>query len=372
MMPFFLRLVAVFTCLGISAAAAAPQFPPDYDVGDNSVRGGEIGERVTLQLTPYNAGEKLFENDRFTVYERINALSSNVTTYGDPICAIQKPGEEYEGFGSAVVVVMNLARDEPITRRMLWDEVRPVLSRIVHDEGRCPRAHGINAHVFIKGWDVAGNGEAYIPELFQLPRIQLEPVTQQDVALGFNHRNTRAFDAINAVVSEGIMSAYFAFARGKHPNCDKPSGWQGIGCVFETFAPVYWGAPERLEYFSRMDRSITAGRGKTREALRRQAEAIGKEYEARYATFDGHLDGIRQRIKRDEYVRLQKALRHKVVQRYYEIMRQVNALIEEKGMAPFLIAALGSAGSGSTGGICGVRSGSLMNRCTEDFLLLVY
>ena len=44
--------------------------PAGFDIGQNSVRGGELGKTTMLQITPYNAGKKLYEDDALTLYER--------------------------------------------------------------------------------------------------------------------------------------------------------------------------------------------------------------------------------------------------------------------------------------------------------------
>lgn len=362
------RFLLLLASLGATASAQV-SFPDGYDVGENSVRGGEIGESLTLEITPYNAGRKLFENERFTIYERVNYLATDVRTYGDPLCMISKPGDEYQYQSSRVVVVLNIERDEAITRRMLWDEVRPVIS----DLGlkHCPEAHGIVAHIYVKGWDVAASGQAYMPEAIPLPKVQLEPVTESDLKLGFNHRNTRAYDAIHGVVSDGILTANFAFPRGPSHFCGGPGG-NGVGCTFDTFAPVYLGAPEQMLAYSLTSRALSAGMASQREAMRLRRDQVVAEYEGRYTSFDGYVKGVAYRIERDEYVRRRKALRQKQMDAFYKAMSQAMDVIEERGWGPSLFNWVGGGGSGGNRTVCGARANSVMDSCTEDFLFLVY
>ncbi|MCQ8185860.1 hypothetical protein [Parvularcula maris] len=164
----FLTSVVISVALAwlCSDDAKAQPFPPGFDVRNNAVRGADFGEASEVRIVPYNAGETLFENERFAVRERINFLSTDLQTHGDAICTITKPGERYEYQASRLVVIVKAERDEPITREFLWNEVRPVLRRLVHEEGHCPMAHGITAHIYLEGWDVSANGVPYIPEAF--------------------------------------------------------------------------------------------------------------------------------------------------------------------------------------------------------------
>jgi len=355
--------------LFISEGRAQPSLPAGFDLGGNSMRGGEIGESVTLQITPYNAGKKLFESELFSVYERINLLSSDHKTYGDPICAISKPGEQYEYYRTNMVVVMNLERDKPISRRLLWDEVRPVLSKLSLE--LCPQASGVNAHVFTKGWDVTGTGQVFMPEAIPLPRVKLRELTESDVATPYNFRNNRAVETINAIVSEGILSAYFAFPRGANHNCGN-SGKTGQGCSFETFAPVYWGAPDRMLAFSLTGRSLSAGMASQREAMRRRRNQVLEEYEQRYTTFNGFEQGVAYRVVRDEKVRRRKESHAKAMEAYYKALSEAMDLIEKQGIGPSIFKRIAGSGGSSNRTLCSARANSLMDSCTEDFLFLVY
>tara|TARA_R110002049_G_scaffold304349_3_gene499474 strand:- start:764 stop:1873 length:1110 start_codon:yes stop_codon:yes gene_type:complete len=367
-----LRILLSF-CLSVpllvSPASATPELPAGFDIGENSIRGGEIGEEVTLQITPYNAGRKLYESPLFSVYERINSLSSDYVTYGDPICSVSKPGEQYQYFSSIMVVVMNMGRDEPITRQLLWDEVRPVVSRLALEI--CPRAKGVNAHIFIKGWDVTGEGDVFMPEAVPLPRVQLRALTQSDVSNQFNFRNNRAVEVINALVSQGILSAYFAFGHGDNQDCTR-DGSPGQACTYETFAPVYWGAPQKMEVFSLTGRSLSAGMASQREAMRRKRDQVMSEYEQRYTTFDGFAQGVAYRIERDERVRQSAVLRDKAMQAWYTALSEGMKRAEERGWGPSFFHWIGSNNGGSGNKtLCSARANSVMDSCTEDFLFLV-
>lgn len=359
-----LAILSYLSAALFSAAAQTPAMPAGFDIGQNSVRGGGLGEKAALQITPYNAGKKLYEDDMLTLYERINYLSTDLKAYGDPICYVTKPGEEYEYYSSHVVAVLNIDRSTPITREMLWQKVRPAIEQTVIGSA-CRQAKGVMAHVYVRGFDVAADGQVYMPEGVPLPRVELRPLTEKDISLGKNFRNGEAFDIIHGVVSEGILTAHFAFENG--PNHDCSADWNQENCLFEVFTPVHWGAPDRMQawtlnsqYARWLDESYKIGRDK-----------VLAEYEARYASLNGFAEGIDYRIKRDESVRLRKALREEYMQAYYEAMRSANDYIEEHGIGPVLFAAFATSGS-YTGGVCGVRTNSVMNSCTEDFLFNHY
>jgi hypothetical protein len=142
--------------------------------------------------------------------------------------------------------------------------------------------------------------------------------------------------------------------------------------VFETFAPVYWGAPERMLVYSLTSRSLTAGMASQREAMWRQRDQVMAEYEQRYTTFDGYEAGVAYRIQRDEYVRKQKALRNERMQAFYKAMSQAMDKIEDEGWGPSIFKWIGGSGGGGNRTICGARANSVMDSCTEDFLFLVY
>jgi hypothetical protein len=360
----FLIMLCCLSAVLFSAAAQTPAMPAGFDIGQNSVRGGELGKTTMLQITPYNAGKKLYEDDALTLYERINYLSTNLKAYGDPVCFVTKPGEEHEYYSSHVVAVLNIDRSTSITRELLWQKVRPAIEQAVIGSA-CRQAKGVMAHVYVRGFDVAADGQVYVPEGVPLPRVELRPLTEKDISRGNNFRNGEAFDIIHGVVSEGILTAHFAFENGPNHGCS--TDWNQENCLFEVFTPIYWGAPDRMQAWSLnsqyarwLDRSYKTRRDK-----------VLAEYETRYASLDGFAVGIAYRVKRDESMRLRKALREEYMQAYYEAMRAASDYIEEHGLGPVAIAAFASSGSYS-GGVCGVRTNSMMDSCTEDYLFNHY
>jgi len=339
MVRTFFALFAAAMMMTQPAAAqmpdAFPDMPAGFDIRGNGVRGGEIGEPLSLKITPYNAGKELFRNDRFTVYERINLLEARLTTYGDPICTVDKPGKEYQRFHSRVVVVFNVAHDARITEDMLWDEVRPVLSDVIHPE-ICPQANMITAHVYAKNWDRTAAGQVYRPEFAPMPVVQLrvkEPLTDFEISSNIDQRNNAAYEVIQEIVSEGILVAHFQYEVAGYHGCDKT--WTMGGCTRETFAPLYWGAPDQMAVWSLTDRMLgDLSRGLSPaelDAYKTTLARMRSEY-AQYTSFDGYARGFDARMKVNERARAHNAARREALDAFNEMLKEGWKILEEKGL----------------------------------------
>ncbi|WP_084399878.1 hypothetical protein [Henriciella aquimarina] len=320
-------------------ANGGPDMPAGFDIRSNAVRGGEVGEPLSLKITPYNAGRELFSNDRFTVYERINFLDTSLTRYGDAICTVDKPGTKYQRFHSRVVVVFNVAHDERITEDMLWDEVRPVLSDVIHPE-ICPRANMITAHVYAKNWDRTAAGQIYRPEFAPMPVVQLPPkqkLTDFETSSNLDKRNSVAYDVIQEIVSEGILVAHFQYEVDDYHGCEKPGSM--AGCTRETFAPLYWGAPDQMAVWSlnnRMLRERSYGLSSSElEAYKTSLARMRSDY-AQYTSFDGYARGFDARMKRNEAARAHNAARREALDDFNEMLKAGWKAIEEKGLSAII------------------------------------
>lgn len=320
-------------------ANGVPDMPAGFGIRSNGVRGGEIGKPLSLQITPYNAGKELFRNDRFTVYERINFLDSRLTSYGDAICTIDKPGTAYQRFHSRVVVVFNIAHDRRITEDMLWDEVRPVLSDVIHPE-ICPQANMITAHVYAKNWDRTAAGQIYRPEFAPMPVVNLapkQPLTDFEKSSNLDKRNNAAYHIIQEIVSEGILVAHFQYKVDGYHGCDKT--WTMAGCTRETFAPLYWGAPDQMAVWSLNNRMLgDRSRGLSTselEAYKTNLARIRAEY-AQYTSFDGYVRGFDARMRRNERARTHNAARQKAIDDFNEMLKAGWKTIEEKGLSAII------------------------------------
>lgn len=334
-----LSIAAAAILFSAPAVAQAPDMPDGFDIRGNGVRGGEIGETLSLKITPYNAGTELFRNDRFTVYERINFLDVRLTKYGDAICMVDKPGTEYQRFHSRVVVVFNVARDERITEDMLWDEVRPVLSTVIHPE-ICPQANMITAHVYAKNWDRTAAGQVYRPEFAPMPVVTLpekKPLTDFEISSGIDQRNNAAYEVIQEIVSAGILVAHFQYEVDGYHGCDKT--WTMGGCTRDTFAPIYWGAPDQMAVWSLIDRMLgDLSRGLSpaeHEAYKTTLAHMRADY-AQVTSFDGYARGFDARMKVNERARAHNAARREALDAFNEMLKEGWKTLEEKGLSAII------------------------------------
>lgn len=354
----------------LSTAALSQTFPPEYDIGANSIRGGMVGESINLQITPYNAGEELASTEKFTVFERINLLTSDYDAYGDPICMIIDPGSEYQRFWSKMVVVVNAERDDRITRRFLWNDVKPVLEEI--SERHCPKASTITAHIYLKGWDITPDGTPYLAEVIPMPVVQLPPNVTKDHPKnrsGMNHRNQKSYDTIHSLVSEGMMVAHFSYNQEHHTPCKTVFVIAQVNCTFDTFAPLYWGGtPSTLELFNAIDSlAVNGHRGRVyvESALARITE-LKNRYERDFSYFDGYLVGVQWKIEREKYIRERNMRKRKVLEAWNDMLVAAMEQAEKQGLIGSLLAITGPGGTE----ICGTRFGSLVDSCLEDALFI--
>lgn len=321
-------LMAMFVF--VSHSSANPSFPADFDIGENSVRGGKMGERINIQITPYNAGQKLFENEQFTVFERINFLSSDPDQYGDPVCSIFDPGTNKERYHSRVVVVFNVDRDERISEDRLWDELRPVLSELIHP-AVCPKANYITAHIYAKNWDLSAAGQEYHPEYVPMPVVELGPrVEPKDFGLTrIDVRNQNAYDLIQELVSEGILVAHFQYNVVGAEVCT--SSYPKAGCTRELFAPLYWGAPDVMTLYSAVNRLLSDSPSRL-DAQRAHVEKLREQY-AQYTSFDGYVSGFIKRTERTAKARARNQAIQDSIDAFNRMLKLGVKQIEEHGLS---------------------------------------
>ncbi len=353
-----------------SAEAAAQIFPSGYDIGTNSIRGGAVGEVINLQITPYNAGKILAAKEKFTVFERINLLSWDYDAYGDPLCMIIDPGSEYQRYWSKMVVVVNAERDERITRRFLWDDVKPVLEEI--SARHCPQASTITAHIYLKSWDITPDGTPYLTEVIPMPVVQLPPNVARNHPKnrsGINHRNQKSYDTVHALVSEGMMVAHFSYTQEHHNPCKTVFVIAQVNCTFDTFAPLYWGGtPSTLELFNAFDALVVNGhRGGNYVAseLARIAD-LQTRYERDFSYFDGYVAGVQWKIEREKYIREKNMRKREALEAWNNTLAAAMEQAEKQGLIGSLLAITGPGGTE----ICGTRFGSLVDSCLEDALFI--
>lgn len=341
-----------------------PKMPAGFDIRNNAVQGGKIGEPLTLQITAYNAGKELFSNDLFTVYERINFLAMRSNQYGDAICTVTKPGTEYERYHSRVVVVFNVERHERISEDMLWNELRDVLSNVIHPK-ICPKANYITAHVYAKNWDLTAAGQIYRPENVRMPVVTLpakEPLTDFEIKNNLDKRNQIAYDVIQEVVSEGILVAHFQYEINGYHGCDKVYSMDG--CTRETFAPLYWGAPDIMMVYS-LNNELLRNRSygtspSALEGYKTKLDRVRTEY-AQYTSFDGYMKGFAARQAKNKKARAHNAARQKAIDDFNEMLRAGWKIIEEEGLGAIV-------SPPSASGPCDIRyyAGS----CIEDVIMI--
>lgn len=367
-----LKLIAAATLMSAPASGQTPgkgpDLPPGFDIRGNAVRGGEVGETLSLKITPYNAGEELFSNDRFAVYERINFLAADLDMYGDAICTVTDPGTADQRFHSRVVVVFNVARDEPISEDRLWSELRPVLSDAIHPE-ICPQANYITAHVYARNWDRTAAGEVYHPEITPMPIVDLGLKKAPTVFEGtgaFDERNKLAYETIQEIVSEGILVAHFQYEVDGYHGCGKT--WTMAGCTRESFAPLYWGAPDQMAVFSLTDRMLgDASRGASPSDLEWYKSSLARmraKY-AQYTSFDGYARGFDARMQGNARARAHNTARQQAIDAFNEMIRIGMKHIEENGIGVIFS---GGGGGGGASGPCDIRvyAGS----CIEDVIYI--
>ena len=344
-------------------AMSLPDFPADYDVGENSIQGGDPNEDLLIEITPYNAGEKLFSNDKFAIFERINFFDFSVDNYGDPKCIIQKPGTEHEIITSRVVVLLNIARNQNISRRMLWDEVRPALQQVVHN-GICPKATGIVAHIYIKGWDISSQGVAYRAHEIEYPRAMLKADPNPIMNGNFNRRNRAAYDSIHALVSEGLLVAHFQFPIGLNHSCDK----SGADCTFDKFFPYYNGENQPSElrkiiYQSTLDHTQASWAN-----VEKRHKIWLDLYQSR-ANFDFYVQNINQQIARSAYVRKKAAEKQALTKAFSDVLDSATKLIVEDRW-DLILQGIANSRSRMSGGPCDVRN--YAPSCIEDVIHILY
>ncbi len=362
---------AIAAGLTLCGAAMAQSFPADYDIGSNSIRGGGVGEAIDLQITPYNAGKELAKREKFSVFERINLLSWDYDAYGDPLCMIIDPGSEYQRYWSKVVVVVNAERDERVTRRFLWDEVKPVLEAITAQ--RCPHASTITAHVYVKGWDLTPDGTPYLTEVVPMPIVQLPPNFARDNPAnrsGMNRRNRRAYNAIHTLVSEGMMVAHFSYTQATHDPCKPSAAIAGQNCTFDTFTPLYWGGtPSTMELSNAVDNLRVNGHrgGRYVETMRAKIEELKVRYERDFSYFDGYVSGVQWKIEREKYIRERNMRKQEALNAWNDMLTAAMEQVEKQGLIGSLLAVSGSGGGNQ---ICATRVGSLVDSCLEDALFI--
>ncbi|MHA7901588.1 MAG: hypothetical protein ACX94B_17125 [Henriciella sp.] len=362
---------AIAAGLTLCGAAMAQSFPADYDIGSNSIRGGGVGEAIDLQITPYNAGKELAKREKFSVFERINLLSWDYDAYGDPLCMIIDPGSEYQRYWSKMVVVVNAERDERITRRFLWDEVKPVLEAITAQ--RCPHASTITAHVYVNGWDLTPDGTPYLTEVVPMPIVQLPPNFARDNPAnrsGMNRRNRRAYNAIHTLVSEGMMVAHFSYTQATHDPCKAGAAIAGQNCTFDTFTPLYWGGtPSTMELSNAVDNLRVNGHrgGRYVETMRAKIEELKVRYERDFSYFDGYVSGVQWKIEREKYIRERNMRKQEALNAWNDMLTAAMEQVEKQGLIGSLLAVSGSGGGNQ---ICATRVGSLVDSCLEDALFI--
>ncbi|MCQ8185861.1 hypothetical protein [Parvularcula maris] len=198
-----------------------------------------------------------------------------------------------------------------------------------------------------------------------MPILTIPALQSSDIDDGYNFRNRRAYDSIHALVSEGMMVASFAFAIGQNHACGE-NGNAGVNCSFELFSPVYHGAPAQMQMYYAANKAARSWTKEERQAVRVHLDEVRREY-VQYESFDGHLQGIAYRIQREEYIRKRNAQRQATLAQWNAILEEGMRIAEEVGWSKALIYGLFS-GSNGTSGVCGTRSNSMIDRCTEDAL----
>ena len=202
----------------------------------------QASENAPRRLTPQNAGDLFFSNDEFSIHEHSSYLPLYSYQSGPPRCTLERKPRGSEKTTSHLVAIVDKDVSFNLTRRWLWDNIRPVVQESVLPK-ICPDADRAAISVYIKGFDVTGSGEMYRTDDVVLPVIEAPSYTDDDVDEVFNmiepHRVYH--ENVTQLVSRGILLIYFRGPKTKDRSCHVE---RDVNCSYETFGPVYLGNTE--------------------------------------------------------------------------------------------------------------------------------
>ena len=308
-----------------------------------------------VRLKAQHAGELLYSGKDFTIHERINYVPKVVGQEGPERCELNRIGTADEYATSYLVAVVDRDSDFNLTRRWIWDHVRPIVQDVVLPRV-CPQAYNVGVNFYIKGLDVTLEGDIYNTDEVEFPYVKIPPEPVQSYDRHYDYRAV-----VRQFMSPGILKVTFRGPARKDEPCTERS-WN---CRFEQMEPKYFGSDAK-EYYENLRFSVgsTWARPHQQKAM---LEKIDKALENlpesldRQANFNKFAEQTRRRYLAKEQRKRQKAELLRLLAPMIEALQATNEVVKREGLAKTLLMGLANRSGG--GQRC---AGGDMYGCVED------
>ena len=204
----------------------------------NNVSSATIEPREgSFTLKAQDAGAIFCSNPEFSIHETANYLHTRLKYKGPPRCIKNKNGK----YWSDLVAILKKPRDYKITRRWMWDNLRPAVSDEVLPRV-CPNASAATVRIFVEGYDVLSNGTPYQTSKVELPIIEKPSLLDQRTSFDgdFIGANQEYDKIVRQFISIGIVRAIFKGPAYKQRICERHE----LNCSYDTFSPEYFSDPD--------------------------------------------------------------------------------------------------------------------------------